>query len=168
MFTDFCDKIAALPDGQLWRHNQAGDLPGNGLEIDGAALGDLVKANNGRRGFTYTHYNPASGRNAAYIKGANDWGFTINLSANTPEHADKLAALGLGPVVTVLPIDQKENTNTPGGRKIVVCPATIRDDISCATCKLCAVSDRSVIIGFPAHGSQAKKAARVFSIQSIQ
>jgi hypothetical protein len=167
-FADFCDKIAALPDGQLWRHNQAGDLPGNGLDIDGAALGDLVKANNGRRGFTYTHYNPATGRNSAYIKGANDWGFTINLSANTPAHADDLAALGLGPVVTVLPIDQRENTTTPGGRKIVVCPATIREDISCASCKLCAISNRAAIIGFPAHGTQAKKAARVFNIQPIQ
>ena len=166
-FADFCNKIAALPDGQLWRHNQAGDLPGNGLEIDGAALGDLVKANKGRRGFTYTHYNPSNGKNAAYIRGANDYGFTINLSANTPDHADELAALALGPVVTVLPMDQVSNTFTPGGRKIVVCPATIRDDVSCSTCKLCAVKDRGVIVGFPVHGSQHKKAARVFNIQSI-
>jgi hypothetical protein len=167
VYADFLNKIAALPEGQLWRHNQAGDLPGNGLEIDGAALGDLVKANQGRRGFTYTHYNPLQGRNAAYIKGCNDYGFTVNLSANTPEHADELAALNLGPVVTVLPIEQKENTLTPGGRKIVVCPATIRDGISCATCKLCAISSREAIIGFPAHGTQAKKAARVFNIQAI-
>jgi hypothetical protein len=167
LFADFCDKIAALPEGQLWRHNQAGDLPGNGLELDGAALGDLVKANKGRRGFTYTHYNPANGRNAAYIKGCNDHGFTVNLSANTPAHADKLAALGLGPVVTVLPIEQRENTVTPGGRKIVVCPATIREGVSCSSCQLCAISNREAIIGFPAHGTQAKKAARVFSIQSI-
>ena len=166
-FADFCDKIAALPEGQLWRHNQAGDLPGNGLEIDGRALGDLVKANKGRRGFTYTHYDPAKGRNAAYIKGCNDWGFTVNLSANTPAHADKLAALGLGPVVTVLPIDQRENTVTPGGLKIVVCPATIREGVSCSSCQLFAISNREAIIGFPAHGTSAKKAARVFSIQSI-
>jgi hypothetical protein len=164
----FCDDIAALPDGQLWRHNQAGDLPGNGLEINGAALGDLVKANKGRRGFTYTHYNPANGKNAAYINGANDWGMTVNLSANTPGHADDLAALNIGPVVTVLPIDQKTNLKTPAGRQIVVCPATIRDGISCADCKLCAISNRVAIIGFPAHGSQAKKAARVFNIQPVQ
>ena len=165
-FADFCDKIAALPPGQLWRHNQAGDLPGDGLELDGAALGDLVKANIGRRGFTYTHYNPRQGNNAAYIKGCNTWGFTVNLSANTPEHADDLAALNLGPVVTLLPADQKENTTTPGGRNIVVCPAAIREGISCATCKLCAISNREAIIGFPAHGTQHKKAARVFIIQS--
>jgi hypothetical protein len=67
----------------------------------------------------------------------------------------------------VLPIDQVENCTTPGGRKIVVCPATIRDGISCSSCQLCAISNREAIIGFPAHGTQAKKAARVFSIQSI-
>jgi hypothetical protein len=163
-FNEFLDKIQALPDGQLWRHNQAGDLPGNGIEINGAALGDLVKVNFNKRGFTYTHYDPAIGNNAKYIKGSNEWGFTINLSANTPAHADELSALNIGPVVTVLPADQIENTLTPAGRKIVVCPATIKDGVSCATCKLCAVSDRSVIIGFPVHGTQHKKAARVFEL----
>jgi hypothetical protein len=163
-YNDFLDKIEALPGGQLWRHNQAGDLPGNGVEIDGAALGDLVKVNFNKKGFTYTHYDPAIGNNAAYIKGANQFGFTINLSANTPTHADQLAALNIAPVVTVLPADQVENSYTPGGRKIVVCPATIRDDISCSTCKLCAVTDRAVIVGFPVHGTQKRKAARVFEL----
>lgn len=166
-FNEFLDKIEALPPGQLWRHNQAGDLPGNGIEIDGGALGDLVKVNFNKRGFTYTHYDPAIGDNAKYIKGSNYYGFTINLSANTPEHADQLAALNIGPVVTVLPANQTENSYTPEGRKIVVCPATIRDDVSCATCKLCAVSNRTVIIGFPVHGTQKKRAARVFEIKSI-
>jgi hypothetical protein len=166
-FAEFLNKIEALPGGQLWRHNQAGDLPGNGIEIDGAALGDLVKVNFNKRGFTYTHYEPAIGNNAKYIKGANDYGFTINLSANTPSHADKLSALNIGPVVTVLPANQVENSYTPGGRKIVVCPATIRDDVSCSTCKLCAVSNREIIIGFPVHGTSKKKAARVFEIKSI-
>ena len=166
-FAEFLDKIQALPNGQLWRHNQAGDLPGNGLEIDGAALGDLVKVNFNKRGFTYTHYDPSINDNAKYIKGANQFGFTINLSANTPAHADELSALNIGPVVTVLPGDQVENSYTPAGRKIVVCPATIRDDVSCSTCKLCAVTDRTVIIGFPVHGTQKKKAARVFEIKLI-
>ena len=166
-FNEFLDKIEALPPGQLWRHNQAGDLPGDGVKIDGGALGDLVKVNKGKKGFTYTHYAPAAGENAKYIKGANDYGFTVNLSANTPAHADQLSALNIGPVVTVLPGDQVENSYTPAGRKIVVCPATIRDDVSCSTCKLCAVSNRAVIVGFPVHGTQKKKAARVFEIKLI-
>ena len=166
-FAEFLDKIQALPNGQLWRHNQAGDLPGNGLEIDGAALGDLVKVNKGKKGFTYTHYDSSISNNAKYIKGANDYGFTVNLSANTPAHADQLSALNIGPVVTVLPGDQVENSYTPAGRKIVVCPATIRDDVSCSTCKLCAVTDREVIIGFPVHGTQKKRAARVFDLVPV-
>jgi hypothetical protein len=52
---ELCARVAALPDGQLWRHNVAGDLPGDGEEIDAAALGDLVAANRGRRGFTFSH-----------------------------------------------------------------------------------------------------------------
>lgn len=151
----FCDAIAALPDGQLWRHNQAGDLPHSAGRIDSAALDLLVAANYGKRGFTYTHHDAAL--NADLLAAANIDGFTINLSANNLEHADLLADSGL-PVVTVLPITQTTNTKTPAGRAVVVCPATVRDDVSCATCQLCARADRSVIIGFPAHGTSAKKA----------
>ena len=151
----FCDAIATLPDGQLWRHNQAGDLPHSAGRIDSAALDLLVAANYGKRGFTYTHHDAAL--NADLLAAANIDGFTINLSANNLEHADLLADSGL-PVVTVLPITQTANTKTPAGRAVVVCPATVRDDVSCATCQLCARADRSVIIGFPAHGTSAKKA----------
>src|SRR4030095_3084819 len=51
----FCQSIAALPEGTLWRHNQAGDLPGVGDTLDRAALAAIVAANTGRRGFTFTH-----------------------------------------------------------------------------------------------------------------
>jgi len=159
-FARFLDKIRALPTGQLWRHNQAGDLQGKGNAISGKALLDLVDANNGKRGFTYTH-KPMTTRNAALVRHANDNGFTINLSGNNLAHADKLAALDVGPVVTVLPADASENTTTPDGRKVVVCPATQRDDVSCATCKLCAIAERDFIIGFPAHGASKRKAESV-------
>lgn len=55
-------QIAALTEGQLWRHNQAGDLVGGGNEIDTAPRGQLVAANAGKRGFTYTH-KPVIGEN---------------------------------------------------------------------------------------------------------
>ena len=51
----FLSAIYSLPVGQLWRHNQAGDLPGIGNKIDVKQLGQLVKASEGKRGFTYTH-----------------------------------------------------------------------------------------------------------------
>lgn len=161
-FTTFLAQIAALPLNQLWRHNQAGDLPGNGDAIDTLELEQLVAANAGKRGFTYTH-KPAVGKNAAAIAAANAAGFTINLSGNNLAHADELASLGIAPVVTVLPSAVSGNVKleTPNGRRVVVCPATYRDNVSCATCGLCAVRDRNVIIGFPAHGTRKKRADAV-------
>src|SRR4051812_45721310 len=52
-----CANVAALSAGVLWRHNQAGDLPHVGGKIDREQLLALVKANKGRKGFTYTHHN---------------------------------------------------------------------------------------------------------------
>ena len=157
---EFVAQIAALPAGTLWRHNQAGDLPGMGDIIDTAALASLVSANRNKKGFTYTH-KPTKTANVAAIKDANANGFTINLSGNNLAHADQLSDLNAGPVVVVLPADQTENTTTPAGRKVVVCPASIRDDVSCATCKLCAISKRKAIIGFPAHGAAKRRASNV-------
>jgi len=149
----FTDAIAALPDGQLWRHNQAGDLPQSGGTIDPALLGDLVAANIGKRGFTYSHHRDAESIN--WIRHANQWGFTVNLSANDLADADALADQNAGPVVVVLPSTQTSNTTTPRGRPVIVCPATQRDDVSCATCQLCQ-RQRAAIVGFPAHGTRRR------------
>jgi hypothetical protein len=161
--SEFCGNIAKLPAGQLWRHNQAGDLPGQGETIDAQALAQIVKANQGKRGFTYTHKSPFNKRNAAAIAKANRDGFTINLSGNNLAHADKLADLNIAPVVTVLPSDGT-STTTPAGRKVVQCPATYRDGITCASCQLCQ-RQRSVIVGFPAHGAAHRKASAVATLE---
>ena len=164
-WASFVARVAALPEGTLWRHNQAGDLPGRGDTLDVEALAQLVTANAGRRGFTYTHKPLRSAGDRAAIKAANAAGFTINLSANSPAHADALADLGVGPVALVL--DCEEGTRaapaTPAGRAVRVCPATYRDDVDCLRCQACANPQRSVIIGFPAHGSSKKRA-----VQSIK
>ena len=163
----FLGELRTLPKGQLWRHNQAGDLPGNNEEISSEFLKDLVRANQGRKGFTYTHKPVLSEQagpvesNRAAIKEANAQGFTINLSANGLNHADKLAALGIGPVCTILPDQNPVNRTTPQGRKVVICPAQTRDNTTCASCGLCQRADRSVIVGFMPHGSQQKKALAI-------
>ena len=156
----FTKAVARLPRGVMWRHNQGGDLPGDKLRIDAQALDMLVKANRGKRGFTYTHYDAAHiTANRDAIASANASGLVINLSANNLSHADALADLNAGPVVTVLPSSVTGNVKltTPKGRKVVVCPATYRDDVSCATCGLCA-RIRDAIVGFPAHGASKRKA----------
>ncbi len=157
-FANFLAAISALPGGQLWRHNQAGDLPGTGSAINATEMRALVAANKGRRGFTYTH-KPLTAKNRALIRHANDNGFTVNLSGNNLAHADTLADANIGPVVSVVPEDTPEVTKTPAGRKVIICPAQTRDKVSCATCQLCARKDRrGIIIGFRAHGTGKRKA----------
>ena len=160
-FQVFLGKVSALPKGQLWRHNQAGDLPGSNGKLDADACVDLCLANAGKRGWTYTHYNVLDNDyNANVVKHMVMNGFVVNLSGNSLDHADKLADLDIAPVTTVLPSDQMTNTVTPAGRKVVVCPAVTRDDVSCEDCQLCARL-RDVIVGFPAHGNGKKKADAV-------
>ena len=161
-WSTFLDKIKELPAGSKWRHNQAGDLPGDTKDLDSAKCADLAKANEGKRGFTYTHYDVLENfQNAITVNMMNHLGFTVNVSANNLDHADQLCDLDIAPVATVLPIEQTTNTVTPKGRKVVVCPATYKDDVSCADCMLCEKRDRKVIVGFPAHGTSKKKASAI-------
>jgi len=172
---DFLQQIEDLPSGQLWRHNQAGDLlpyKNNKSQIHMTALNMLCKANHGKKGFTYTHYrvegeDGTADHNRDLIYTANLWGFTINLSANDLAHADRLAKLDIAPVTTLLPSHTANSPNiytyTPEGRKIMLCPAT-RTNTNCAKCKLCANPERTVIIGFPAHGFKKNNINRFIQI----
>ncbi len=164
---EFIVQVENMPDnayGNLWRHNQAGDMPGVNTTLDTGKLAQLVKANAaaGMRGFTYTHKPLRSAKERKAIADANAAGFTINLSGNSPAHADTLADLQIGPVVTVLPADVQGNADlhTPAGRRIVVCPATYREDVTCASCQLCQRAERKTIVGFPAHGQSRAKASQ--------
>jgi hypothetical protein len=156
-----CEQVKAIPAGSIWRHNVGGDLPHRRGYIDGAKVGKLAFANAGKAGFTYTHHDMTIDTNRAIVRMANRVGFTVNLSGDNLAHADTLADMAIGPVVVVLPIDQMENTQTPNGRRVVVCPAVKREGVTCSSCKLCARADRSVIVGFPAHGSGKRAAERV-------
>jgi hypothetical protein len=102
-WSEFCAKIAALRPGRLWRYAQAGDLPGYGAEIDGKLLEELVAANVGKNVIAFTHKpvlgdDPFAVENRRLIAVAIKAGFTINLSADNPAHADRLAELGIAPV----------------------------------------------------------------------
>jgi hypothetical protein len=162
----FVSRISALPFGQLWRHNQAGDLPGENNSIDTDMLAQLVDANTGKRGWTYTH-KPVVGDgneatcNRAAVRSANERGFTINLSADNLSEADELKATDCGPVVVVLPVGSPLAMSTPGGHKVIVCPAQRpKSKATCQTCGLCQ-KQRAVIVGFLAHGTQAKAASAI-------
>ena len=146
----FVSKVRHLPKGGIWRHNVAGDLP----IFDHGMIRQLIKANTGKGGFTYTHHLPTA-ENAGIIAESNANGFTVNLSADTTAKADTYVELGIAPVVTLLPTDSAKVTFTPKGRKVVRCPAETSKKVTCQSCRLCQKTDRP-IIGFTPHGSGKK------------
>ena len=154
---DFVEKISQLPVNQLWRHNQAGDLIGDNQKIDFNKLKLLIDANRGKRGFTYTH-KPMTKANITAIQYANENGFTVNLSANNLNHADKLAALNIAPMVVIIGENLPKVNYTPNGLKVVTCPAQTSDKVTCESCGLCQLAFRKYAIGFIAHGTSKKKA----------
>ncbi len=159
LWDDFLAAVRKLPKGQLWRHNQAGDLPGIGNHIDSDMLASLVAANRGRNGFTYTH-KPLTADNSAAIAAALADGFVINVSADNLAEADELSESGF-PVVVVLPSEQMTALKTPAGRHVAICPAVKSDAVTCASCGICAEAGRKAIIGFPAHGTSKRKASAI-------
>ena len=167
---EMCDEVSRLHRGQIWRHNTAGDLPGEGDYIDTDKLNLLVQANKKARamGFTYTHkhvgFDLEGLLNARAIYKANQNGFRISLSADSLKEADDLADMDIAPVVVVIPSDAPDKMLTPKGRKVIACPAEKKDDrgnpaITCKDCKLCA-KPRKVIVAFHAHGTYVKETNR--------
>jgi hypothetical protein len=157
-WSELCDFVSKLPAEQLWRYGVLGDLPGEGDEIDCRALADLVIASKGTRGFAFTHKR----KNLSYVSQLNRYAvkydldtLTINLSADNLAQADELYEHG--PVAVVLPIGAPRRLNTPAGHLVVQCPATYQDNVTCATCGLCARAGRKSIVGFPAHGLRKRE-----------
>lgn len=160
-WNDFCDTIAKLPKRQLWRHNQAGDLPHTNGVINADEVSALVKANKGKSGFTYTHHDVSVPENKRVIRGANAKGFTVNLSGNNPEHAVELKnEHPTLPVVSIVPLDfwGDKPRRVVDGETFIRCPAEYNKNVSCATCGACAVRRRDSVIAFTVHGVQKRKA----------
>lgn len=153
----FLRLIRKLNRGQLWRHNVSGDLPivSDGV-IDGNKVVELAEANRGRKGYTYCHH-PLTETNLGIIKYANAAGFTVNVSTESVEVADRIMSEHKIPAVAVVNSDKTDRFyRTESGRKVITCPATIHENVTCATCGLCQQSDREFIIAFPAHGTAKK------------
>jgi len=160
-YADLLDEIKSLRRNTLWRHNDAGDLIGNGDTIDITALTALVEANRRRRGFTYTHWPWRA--NLEILKWANRNGFTINVSAS--DVSDALEAFNAGlPTTVILNTDGKKQVKV-GGVRIIICPAQRKKHMTCAQCGICAVADRDYIIGFWPHGT--KKSGLIKMVETL-
>ena len=159
---EFFTQIQELPDGQLWRHNQAGDLPHTLGRISRRFIKSIVAANAGRRGFTYTHHDSTKGENLALIRYANRNGFRVNVSTETEAAADAAVAAGLPAVIAVPSSETRTHWRTPAGNVVTVCPAQ-RDGeqwegVSCSNCELCQSRNVKQVIAFLAHGASKRKA----------
>lgn len=153
----FIAQVRKFAPATLWRHNVTGDLPHKNGEIDAPKVGQIVKANNHKRGFTFTHHILTE-QNVEVIRNANAGGFTINASTESVEVADQVMTQHGIPAVAVIPSTEKRRFfHTESGRKVIVCPAKIhKGKVNCSTCGLCQQADREFIIAFPAHGTAKK------------
>jgi hypothetical protein len=152
----FLAAIAALPKGQLWRHNQAGDLYRPGAAIGRAALTALVAANRGRRGFTYSHHRRTAATVQAF-RAATANGFTVNASCHNETEADAAIAFGLRAAFVVPSTETRHHWRTPDGNHAVLCPAQRSgpqfEGMNCAKCQLCQSRPETIAIAFRAHGT---------------
>lgn len=159
-FQTLLDKIRALPNGQLWRHNVAGDLPHINGNLDGDYLSTLAANAAHTKPIIYTHHDTQNPHNAANIRIVQDtYNLTINASCESLAQAEQALDAGIN-AVTVTPSNAPTQTyKTAQGSTVVTCPATQRDDVTCATCGLCAQDRRQarVIVAFPAHGTRQKR-----------
>ena len=153
----FCDSLRSLPGGSLFRHNQAGDLPHvNGL-INAHALELITDACAERKliAWTYTHHKVDNMNNVIMLKRSNKVGLTVNVSAHSQQHAADCHKQGL-PSVCIVPRGETRKNWEHDGVKFLVCPAQTSKK-TCSDCKLCAIPNRSCVVAFKAHGTQAKK-----------
>lgn len=166
---EFLDKVAELPQGALWRHNVVGDLVGRGDRLDPDALQLLAYANEGKRAIVYTH-KPLTSESWTALYEARLMGLTVNVSCNGLQHLDELTECDLVgpsalPAVVVLPEDSPPSLVSPGGVRVVVCPAETRDDMTCSKCGICARAERPYAVGFRAHGQWKAKVSELVQLR---
>lgn len=159
-WADFLQLIRRLPVGQLWRHNAAGDLWKPGTVTGRAALAQLVEANRGRKGYTYSHHRRTPATVQAF-KAATANGFTVNASCQTETEADAAMADGLRAVFVVPSDDQRTQWETAGGNRAVLCPAQRFDAMDCNRCRLCQSRPSNIAVVFRAHGTGRRKVEAV-------
>jgi hypothetical protein len=155
-WAEFTKLIRKIGKGQLWRHNVAGDLPHNDGNIDYLQLRQLIDANKGKKGYTYTHHI-LNDHNVIAIQNSNALGFTVSASCESVDDADRVMTEYGIPATAVVNSEKTDRFyKTASGRKVITCPATIHENVTCATCGLCQIADRKFVVAFPAHGTAKK------------
>lgn len=80
-------------------------------------------------------------------------------SCDDISQVDQALAMGFRAAV-VLPWDHVGRFTTPNGAKGIVCPAMVKEGLTCNDCRLCDGSKRGPVIGFPDHGPTVQHLVR--------
>ena len=92
-------------------------------------------------------------------------GYALNASCETAEDIAAAVAMGLPTVVTG---DDWTDGDMVAGRRIVTCPAQTREDVTCASCGLCARPQRAATVRFIVHGTARKRAGKSIAARKAE
>jgi hypothetical protein len=155
-FKELLQNIKSLKPGTIWRACVAGDIPSNNKgEISRTYIKGITEANQGLKGYTYTHNRLDIGENISLLKTANKKGFTVNISTETEAAADNAILNNLPAVLVVKSTETRRSWFTKNKNKILVCPAQT-NGVNCIDCGLCQSRPKNLIIAFLAHGNMSK------------
>ena len=162
-FRELLQNIKNLKPNTIWRACVAGDIPSNKKgEISRTYIKGITEANQGLKGYTYTHNRLDIGENISLLKTANKQGFTVNISTETEAAADNAVLNNLPAVIVVKSTEKRRSWFTKNKNKILVCPAQDETkNVNCIDCGLCQSRPKNLIIAFKAHGNQAKKIDKI-------
>ena len=155
-FKELLQNIKSLKPGTIWRACVAGDIPSNNKgEISRTYIKGITQANQGLKGYTYTHNRLDIGENISLLKTANKKGFTVNISTESEAAADNAVLNNLPAVIVVKSTEKRRSWFTKNKNKILVCPAQT-NGVNCIDCQLCQHRPKNLIIAFLAHGNLSK------------
>lgn len=148
------------PSARYLRDRVVGDIVTENSEIDHnyiSGIADLAREFQ-LIAFGYTHaWRRFSKDDVARVAAT---GYVMNASCET--RADVRAAIDLGMPVTIASdlVTEGETFTRPDGTtaRIVTCPAQTRENVTCASCGLCAKANRAAIVRFEIHGMAKKRA----------
>lgn len=105
--------------------------------------------------YGYTHaWTRFTSRDVRFIQRT---GYVMNASCETVEDVE--AAVGLGLLPTIVNDDLPEGAMIAGYR-VVTCPAQTHEDVTCASCGLCAKTQRAALVRFRIHGTAKQRASQ--------
>lgn len=160
---DAAAKLQGAPkDAKYLRDRVVGDLVAPDGSFDHAYVASIarVAGDAGLVPYGYTHAWPTM--TTGDVERVADTGYVLNASCETEADIERAVSLGMP---TVVARDDWEDGDVVAGRRIVTCPAQTREDVTCASCGLCAKPNRAATVRFLLHGSGKGQAARSVAAQ---